>query len=751
MKTLLLAIPNITLSVKKTYMELSFAASLVGGALTYRGYDVDYIDLNVALNKFPFKIENGEDFFEVDRIKEWIKRPKGPMSVIADFCMSKIPNKKYDQIFMSLDRKETIVSQFITHWSFALALILADRLNHSDVTIGGRQALITVGRDMITKSIKAFPKLQISSKTIYQVFGYKRREAINIPVNNEIVNRNDLLVGNELFPDWFIKKYNLEVKDFYMVPFSFSFDCPWSCGFCANASNKPYLMRAVDAVEKLKRSVDHGHQNFTFLNCNTNCSRRWVMKFCNEIVKNNIKIRFTDSANLRIGDYEMFKALKEAGCVRLWFGTETINDELLLMINKRVTKKKLIRNLYASHRAGIWNSGNIIINLPHETQEQYEEVATLVKKLDSQEIVRTWEINRFKLMLTSPIANNIEQYNIEVVGQKDNRILAFNEIGGLKWADKRKQGRKRRIGIIRTLDEDVNTLSKNDYLLYNLVDRGFDVRKALRDLVVKEGNPYIQKVDPLEAEYDPKISIRNIKDSTLLFLGYSRTGTQSTWRFLGEHPQIYASRIKEPLGDGGVITEMGYLTNWIGQLKEMRNNVFLDATPMWWRKREVEKIIKMSRFDQIKSLFVIRDYYSLIRSRLLHQLFILFKNTKDENSQYYFRETGHLKKGKIFELIDKGIIYGLHHVDHLLGRENILIVNLDEIEQKQNKIYQFLGVDDKFHTTFPMTGHKIHEPIKNHPAGQNLLMFLEDNRQLIESVGERDLKQIRAEYGGHYI
>ena len=35
----------------------------------------------------------------------------------------------------------------------------------------------------------------------------------------------------------------------------------------------------------------------------------WVKEFCNEVVKRNLKIKWSDSANLKVGDHEMFQAM----------------------------------------------------------------------------------------------------------------------------------------------------------------------------------------------------------------------------------------------------------------------------------------------------------------------------------------------------------------------------------------------------------------------------------------------------------
>jgi len=65
---------------------------------------------------------------------------------------------------------------------------------------------------------------------------------------------------------------------------------------------------------------------------------------------------------LSLGNKEIYDTIKEAGCIKLWYGTESINDDILKVIRKNVTVDRIKENLQLAHDAGIFNSCNFIIN-----------------------------------------------------------------------------------------------------------------------------------------------------------------------------------------------------------------------------------------------------------------------------------------------------------------------------------------------------------------------------------------------------
>jgi radical SAM superfamily enzyme YgiQ (UPF0313 family) len=84
-----------------------------------------------------------------------------------------------------------------------------------------------------------------------------------------------------------------------------------------------------------------------------NCSRRWALKVCNEIIKRNMKMLW--KCQLRVDQItdELASALKKAGCWYVHIGVETGNQRTLSGIGKKITLSQVIDSCKILKRHGI--------------------------------------------------------------------------------------------------------------------------------------------------------------------------------------------------------------------------------------------------------------------------------------------------------------------------------------------------------------------------------------------------------------
>ena len=169
----------------------------------------------------------------------------------------------------------------------------------------------------------------------------------------------ELIVDN-IFPDDFYIRFpefkNLRPFNYYN--YRFSEGCIFKCAFCYHSTVDWLLTDNVNSiVDKLEYFYDNGVEYIRFFNDNINFKLSWTKEFCNEIVKRNIKLKWSDSANLKVGDRDMFLAMGEAGCIKLWYGTETYSSRILKEIDKWTTNmyEKIDNTLVWAHEANIWN------------------------------------------------------------------------------------------------------------------------------------------------------------------------------------------------------------------------------------------------------------------------------------------------------------------------------------------------------------------------------------------------------------
>jgi len=110
-------------------------------------------------------------------------------------------------------------------------------------------------------------------------------------------------------------------------------------------------------------------------------NREHVMNFCEELIRRNIKIKWTCNSRVDYVDEEMLTLMGKAGCWLISWGIESANEQVLKMARKGYKKEQAFKALKWSKTAGIKNWGYFIIGLPGETEESIRETIAYAKDL----------------------------------------------------------------------------------------------------------------------------------------------------------------------------------------------------------------------------------------------------------------------------------------------------------------------------------------------------------------------------------
>ena len=150
--------------------------------------------------------------------------------------------------------------------------------------------------------------------------------------------------------------------------------CPYQCTFCSSPSmwTTRYIMRIpkeiVDEIEWLNK--EYKANNFEFFDLTAIIKRSWILEFCNELTKREIK---NITWQLPVGtrseslDEETLQALYNTGCRFIKYAPESGSERSLNMIKKRVKLNRLNQSVKIANKIGHATSLNFIIGFPHET------------------------------------------------------------------------------------------------------------------------------------------------------------------------------------------------------------------------------------------------------------------------------------------------------------------------------------------------------------------------------------------------
>lgn len=144
--------------------------------------------------------------------------------------------------------------------------------------------------------------------------------------------------------------------------------CPFNCTFCFHTSGKIYRQRSLDSFfNELEYVISKYRVNFIGLNDELfSVDSERMINFAERIKKYNVKW----SAQIKVNPpvtVETLKILKDSGMVRIIFGLESMNNEILKSLKKAITAEQSDAALRTAYSARICFGGNFLFGDPEET------------------------------------------------------------------------------------------------------------------------------------------------------------------------------------------------------------------------------------------------------------------------------------------------------------------------------------------------------------------------------------------------
>jgi radical SAM superfamily enzyme YgiQ (UPF0313 family) len=145
--------------------------------------------------------------------------------------------------------------------------------------------------------------------------------------------------------------------------------CPHNCTFCYNnfrvVSNRVRYRPYKDVVDEIEYLFKKYNKEIKIFNLSGECitaNKKWLIKFCKELIKREIKIKYRVNSRVDTIDEERLEWLKKSGCEIISFGIESGSNKILKIINKKITPeqgkkavslaKKYIKNVKPSFMLG---------------------------------------------------------------------------------------------------------------------------------------------------------------------------------------------------------------------------------------------------------------------------------------------------------------------------------------------------------------------------------------------------------------
>lgn len=147
--------------------------------------------------------------------------------------------------------------------------------------------------------------------------------------------------------------------------------CPYQCEFCSNVIyGGSYRERsATNVVDEIEQALALGYDRISFADDVFTLRKKRVQKICAEIKRRGLHFYWECLARVDSLDDATYLEMYQAGCRRVYFGIESGDDEILKLMNKKITSAQARHAALAAHQAGLEVGAFFILFYPGETNE----------------------------------------------------------------------------------------------------------------------------------------------------------------------------------------------------------------------------------------------------------------------------------------------------------------------------------------------------------------------------------------------
>lgn len=163
--------------------------------------------------------------------------------------------------------------------------------------------------------------------------------------------------------------------------------CPCHCTYCAIDQIPGWrrvryrsAQNVVDEIEFLVREMNIKHISFNDDVLTMNRTR--VYDICQEIHRRNLQFTWEGLSRADCVDLNLLKTMRAAGFVRISYGIESGNPDILKSTCKNETLEQISEAFRLTRQAGIIARGSLIIGLPFENSRTVEDSFRFVNNLE---------------------------------------------------------------------------------------------------------------------------------------------------------------------------------------------------------------------------------------------------------------------------------------------------------------------------------------------------------------------------------
>lgn len=176
----------------------------------------------------------------------------------------------------------------------------------------------------------------------------------------------------------------------FLMPVLSGRGCTFNCNFCYRM-DKGFRPRSNESIiEEIKFLKKEYNINYIIFSDELlMSSENRVISLCEDIIKQNLNIKWNCSGRLNYATPKVIKIMKKAGCVFINYGIECFDNDILRVMNKKLTTEQIINGIENTLAENISPGFNIIFGNIGEDKETLNKGVEFLLKYDDHVQLRT--------------------------------------------------------------------------------------------------------------------------------------------------------------------------------------------------------------------------------------------------------------------------------------------------------------------------------------------------------------------------
>jgi anaerobic magnesium-protoporphyrin IX monomethyl ester cyclase len=186
-----------------------------------------------------------------------------------------------------------------------------------------------------------------------------------------------------LFDNDAYKKYYAKRFGYTTSPLISSRGCPFSCDFCSRpVFGQTFRSRSSDnIIDEMREIAALGYERVWFADDCFTLNREHLLDVCHKLVNSRENISWECLSRVDTMDFDVACRMKDAGCVRVFFGIESGNDAVLALMNKHITVPQAEKAVHAAKAAGLEVGAFFIVGYPGESDKTVIDTVRFASRL----------------------------------------------------------------------------------------------------------------------------------------------------------------------------------------------------------------------------------------------------------------------------------------------------------------------------------------------------------------------------------